>query len=189
MHEVSGLTKSEPSLRAWRSLGQGHPPWYAIYTRSRHEAQVQSRLCSQGLETFLPLIDIRSRRRDRLKYIKVPLFPGYLFVHTTLDPGIYHKIIRIKGVVRIVGFANRCTPVAPGTVESIQLMLASGRRFDPWTYITRGKRVRIIDGPLAGAEGIVINKKDRKRRLVVAVEILQRSVAVELEDEAVEPLR
>ncbi|MDD3581695.1 MAG: UpxY family transcription antiterminator [Desulfobacca sp.] len=170
-------------------LSQTSLPWYVVHTRSRHEVKVQVGLCGKGLETFLPLIKVRSRRRDRCKYIHIPLFPGYLFVHTHLKPEIYHDILKTVGVARIVGFNNRCLPVEPGKVEAIQLMLASGRPLTPWQYLTRGKRVRIVEGPLAGAEGIILQRRDKKRRLVVAIELLQRSVAVELEEEAVEPLR
>jgi len=170
-------------------LSNNSLPWYVVHTRSRHEVKVLVGLSGKGLEAFLPLIRVRSRRRDRCKYIQIPLFPGYLFVHTHLEPEIYHDILKTVGVARIIGFNNRCLPVEPGKVEAIQLMLASGRPLTPWQYLTKGKRVRIVEGPLAGAEGIILQRRDKKRRLVVAIDLLQRSVAVELEEEAVEPLR
>ena len=185
---MDGLAGIKTGLLGPDAPHQTCPPWYVVHTRSRYEVKVHECLCSKALESFLPLIEIRSRRRDRRKFIKIPLFPGYLFVRTVLEPDIYHEIIKTKGIVRIVGFNNHFSPVEPGKVESIQLMLASGRPLNPWASITKGKPVRIIDGPLRGAEGIVVNRKDQKRRLVVTIDLLKRSVAVELDEETVEPL-
>ena len=60
--------------------------WYAIHCRSRHEAKVEAGLLHRGLETFLPRLVIRSRRRDRKAFLEVPLFPGYLFAYMPLEP-------------------------------------------------------------------------------------------------------
>ncbi|MEW6387770.1 MAG: UpxY family transcription antiterminator [Thermodesulfobacteriota bacterium] len=163
------------------------PHWYVIHTRSRHEAKVEERLRERGLETFLPRVTALSRRRDRRVYLQVPLFPGYLFIHTELAPPLYQEIIKLPGLVRILGIKGRQQPVPQETVESIRALVSSDRPYYPWPYLERGRRVRIMEGPLAGAEGIILERRERKRRLVVAVELFRRAVAVELEDEAVEP--
>lgn len=163
------------------------PAWYVIHTRSRHEYQVETRLQKKGLEIFLPRVTVPSRRRDRRRLLEVPLFPGYLFVHSSLEPGIYQEIIKIPGVVRILGNNGRKIPVPSETVESIRNIVVSNRPYYSWPFLKEGRRVRIVDGPLAGTEGVLLKRLEKKRRLVVSVELFCRSMAVELADEMVDP--
>ena len=72
-------------------------------------------------------------------------------------------------------------------MDSIKAIVDSDRPYYPWAYLGQGQQVRIMEGPLSGTIGIILRRREKKRRLVVAVELFQRSVAVELEDEAVEP--
>ena len=173
---------SNPMLHGAEGLA-----WYVVHTHSRHEAKVQSGLEARGLEVFLPRVTVRSRRRDRFQLLEVPLFSGYLFVYSDLSPWAYDSIIRHHGVVRILGSKGRCTPVAAETVASIQSIMESGRIFDPWPRLVPGRPVRVVAGPLSGAIGTIWRCKPGKRRLVVGVELLGRSIAVDLEEECVEP--
>ncbi len=161
--------------------------WYVIYTHCRHEVRVETGLRRQGLEVFLPLVTVPSRRRDRRLQIQVPLFPGYLFVCSDMQAPVYVKILRHPGVVRILGTKGRLTPVPTEVVESIRTIVTSDRPFYPWPYLEKGQRVIIMDGPLAGASGIIVGRRKKNQRLVVSVELFQRAVAVELDDYAVEP--
>jgi transcriptional antiterminator NusG len=161
--------------------------WYVVHTQSRQESRVETDLGRRGLKVFLPRITVRSRRRDRFKLLEVPLFPGYLFVHTDLRLPSYHDIIKHRGVIRILGVKHRCIPVPDGTVAAIQAVLASGRPYDPWDSLTRGMRVKIADGALAGTVGTILRKKPGKRRLVVMVDLLGRGIAVDLAEEMLEP--
>jgi transcriptional antiterminator NusG len=163
-----------------------YPSWYAIYTQCRHEAKVETALQQRGLEVFLPRVTIPSRRRDRKLHLKLPLFPGYLFVHTSLDPSDYHEILKAPGVVRLLGFKGSPTPVPEETIHSIKTIVDSDQPFYPWTYLQTGTLVRVLEGPLAETIGVILGRKDKKRRLIVSVELFQRSVAVELDSEAVE---
>jgi transcriptional antiterminator NusG len=183
---ISPLNVCQKGLPRAADLHFDHPAWYVIYTNSRHEIQVGGRLRKIGLEIFLPIINVLSRRRDRKQMIDVPLFPGYLFVHTSLEEQAYYEIIRQPGVVRILGYAGRQTPVPTEVIESIQKILASSRPYDPLAHFKVGQQVRILDGPLAGTIGVLRKVRGKKRRLVVGVELFQRSVAVELDDETVE---
>ena len=170
-----------------KTLSVPEPAWYVIHARSQHEAKVESALQHKGLEIFLPRITVRSRRQDRRVFLQVPLFPGYLFVHTVLESFAYHEIIKLPGVVRLLGINGHPRPVPPEQVDSIKAIVESDRPYYPWAYLGQGRQVRIMEGPLAGTIGIILRRREKKRRLVVAVELFQRSVAVELEDEAVEP--
>jgi|UniRef100_A0A7C3WQ28 transcription antitermination factor NusG len=164
------------------------PAWYAVHTRSRHEDKVARQLRSQVQEVFLPRVTVLSRRQDRKKFLEVPLFPGYLFIYTDLQPEIYQEIIRLFGVVRILGTSGSFSPVPADTVASIRTMVASGRPYQPWPCLANGRQVRIIDGPLAGVIGTVVSRRAKKRKLVVSVELFRRAVAVELADDAFEPV-
>jgi transcription antitermination factor NusG len=161
------------------------PFWYAIYTQSRQEGKVEKALRKNGLDVLLPLVTMHSRRRDRKLLLTLPLFPGYLFVHTTLDTNDYLAILKAPGMVRILG-NGRPTPVPKETVESIRTIMQSNQPFYPCPYLQTEVPVRVLDGPLAGTVGVIQGRKEKKRRLIVSVELFQRSVAVELDDDAVE---
>jgi transcription antitermination factor NusG len=161
---------------------QMSPAWYAIYAQVRHESKVYSRLSAKSFECLLPQIERWSRRRDRRKKIQVPIFPGYLFVHTVLDNYQQVKILQTAGVVRIVRTKDGPLPVPDSQMNSLITLLGN----DP--YLNEGMRVRIVNGPLYGCEGILVRKKNEKARLVVAIDIIQQAVSVELSEEDVEPI-
>ena len=162
--------------------------WYVIHARHQHEAKVELALQRKGLEVFLPRITVRSRRQDRKLLLEVPLFPGYLFVRGALDDQNYYEIIKQKSVVRLLGGKSGLpTPVPAEVVASINTIVEKHRPYTPWPYLQRGKKVCIMAGPLAGTVGVIVRTLDKRRRLVVAVDLFQRSVAVELEEEVVEP--
>ncbi len=163
------------------------PAWYVIHSRSRHEGQVETRLRKMGVEIFLPRVTVPSRRRDRRLLIEVPLFPGYLFMHSSLESGIFQEVVKIPGVVRILGNNGQKIPVPSETVESIRNIVESNRPYYSWPFLKEGGQVQIVDGPLAGTVGIILQRREKKRRLVVSVELFCRSMAVELADEMVHP--
>jgi transcriptional antiterminator NusG len=113
------------------------------------------------------------------------LFQSYLFVHTHIDSRIFHQIVKVDGVMRFLGLGDPAA-VPPEQIESIRTIVDGERYYYPWCYLEKGQKVRVIDGPLAGVVGTLVARKDKQRRLVVAVEMFQRSVAVELDSEAVE---
>jgi transcriptional antiterminator NusG len=163
------------------------PHWYVIHTRGRHEAKVEGALRDRGLETFLPLAKIPSRRRDRKLILELPLFPGYLFLHASVDQKTYLDIIRVSGVVRILGNNGNLSPVPQRTIDSLKTMTESDRPYFPYRFLKRGTWVRILDGPLAGIVGIILERSEKKRTLVVSVELFRRAVAVQIGDDAIEP--
>lgn len=169
-------------------LGCPEAGWYVIHTCCHHEVRVEGRLQQIGMEVFLPRIKVVRRWRDRKKTLHIPLFPGYLFVHDALEISPhYYEILKVPGVVRVLGGKNGLTPVDRETIDSIKISVASDRPYYPWPKLLKGKRVRVVEGPLAGVTGIVLEHKDKKRKVIIEVELFQRSMAVELEDEVVEP--
>ncbi len=161
--------------------------WYAVHTRSRHEKKVDAELRGKGVESFLPLYETLSRRRDRKKIIELPLFSGYLFVHIVPDRERILEVLKVKGVVRILGkTGTEFYPVPAGQIEAVRRFVESDVLISGHPYIREGSRVRVRTGPLKGIEGILLEKRGR-HRLVIAVDMLQQAVAAEISMDEVEP--
>jgi transcription antitermination factor NusG len=161
------------------------PRWYAVHTRSRHERKVRDELAKLEREVFLPEYRAWSHRQDRRKQILKALFPGYLFVRLELTPERRLAILQADSVVRIVGAGRHPQSVPDHQVESIRLLLASGRDAGPHPALQPGHLVQVMEGPLRGVIGRI--EGERKRRIVVSVELLGRAVSATLEQEALVP--
>ena len=129
-----------------------------------------------------------SRRKDRRKKILVPLIPGYVFVQYNLDPEIYWDIIKTVGVVRMVGFEGKPVPASDDEIQSLMILDGTDRTVHNQAYMKRGDKVMIMDGPLKGLVGLYVRHKGRTDKVVVNVELLNRSLAVEIEDWALEKI-
>jgi transcription elongation factor/antiterminator RfaH len=160
--------------------------WYALTVKPQHERSAERALAFQRLEAFLPCYRSRRHWSDRVKEIELPLFPGYLFCR--FEPDERLRVLTSPGVVDIVGFGGRPAPVHPEEISALRRLAASDMRLQPWPYLKAGQRVRIERGPLADLEGILVRSKDFWR-VVVSVDLLRRSVAVEIDREAIAPLR
>ena len=159
-----------------------HAQWFALWVRSRFEQLVQDQLSARGFQVFLPTIRTWSRRGGRRHLIPVPMFPGYVFLHHAMDKHGYVEVLKARGVVRILGERwDRLAPVDDAEIASIQQLVTSEVNLLPHPYLREGHRVRIVDGPLNGLEGVLLQVKPGKGLLVVSVELLQRSVAVEVD--------
>ena len=162
--------------------------WYVVHVRSRHEFSAQERLVKSGIDAFLPIVERLRRWKDRKKLIPFPLFPGYLFVRIDRNQNDKLLILKTPGVVRFIGQ----TPGEPEAVPydqiiSLKRLVESKEALDPYPYLKEGKRVRIRSGPLAGIEGILVERKGM-HNLVLSVDILQQGVAIQMEAACVEAL-
>ncbi len=160
--------------------------WYAVHTRSRHEKQVDLFLSERGIETFLPLVHTLSRRRDRKKYVDIPLFPGYLFV--CIEKVRLYDIKYTRGVTRIIGTdLDAPTPIPDKQVLDIKSIMEREVKLDPFPYLKKGRMVRVKSGPLKGMEGILIERKGHYK-LVIRIDLLQKGAAAEVYISDIEPL-
>jgi transcription antitermination factor NusG len=164
------------------------PAWYAVYAQVRHEGRVYSRLLAKSFECLFPQMERWSRRRDRRKRIQVPIFPGYLFVRSALDNQEHVRILQTPGVVSLVRNKDGPLPVPENQIESLKTLLGSKEVLTSFPYLRTGMYVRVVNGPLCGCEGILVRKRTGKSRLVVAIDIIQQAVCVELNEEDVEPI-
>jgi transcription termination/antitermination protein NusG len=161
--------------------------WYAVHTRSRFEQKVFDGIHSKSIEVFLPRIQVISRRKDRHKKIFVPLLPGYVFVNSLLEPAEYLNILKTAGVVRLIGFEGKPVPAKNDEINSLMILDGTDRSVQNTVYMSKGDRVMIMEGPLKGLVGFYIKAKGQGK-VVVSVDLLNRSLEVDIEDWALEKI-
>ncbi len=154
------------------------PHWYAAYTRAQHEKRVAAELVARGVENFLPLYSSVRRWKDRRVQLELTLFPGYVFVRLALRDRM--RVVQIPSVVRLVGFGGLPTALPDTEMEILQAGLLQSPNTEPHPFLAVGRRVRITGGPFAGLEGVLKRKKSHLR-VVVSLELIQRSVAVDVD--------
>jgi transcription antitermination factor NusG len=157
--------------------------WCAIYTRHQHEKAIAQILSAKGLEVFLPLYSATRRWKDRTMHLSLPLFPCYLFLRGMKERRL--EVVTTPGIVSILTVNGEVATIAESEIESVRRVVEWGNRVEPHPFLRCGDRVRVICGPLQGLEGILVRKKNLCR-LVLSVEILERSAAVEVDVSAVE---
>ncbi len=163
--------------------------WFAVWTRSQYETKVETALRQLCLEVFLPRVRALSRRRDRRLVLERPLFPGYVFPRFVPTREAYLRIANTEGVVRILGQRWDALHAIPDEqVETVRRIVTAtdNARIVPWIRV--GDRVCIVAGPLAGLEGFVQDWRAGRARFVVSVDLLRRSVGVELPAEFLEKI-
>ena len=161
------------------------PHWYAAYTCAKHEKRVAADLGAREVEHFLPLYSSVRRWKDRRVQLEFPLFPGYVFVRLALRDRL--RVLQIPSVVRLVGFNGLPAALPDTEMELLRSGLSERLRAEPHPFLTVGRRVRIKSGPFAGLEGILKRKKSNLR-VVISLELIQRSVAVDVDAADVFPL-
>ncbi len=158
-------------------------PWYVVHTRSRHEYKVSTGLIQKNITTFLPEIESWSKQKDRRRKILLPLFPGYVFVYfNDLDNKSKLSILKTAGVVKILGKKGNTEsiPVPDNKIDAIRRFVNSKTEIFTIQFPREGESARIIDGPFAGIEGVVVKCNVKKELFVVSIDLLQRSVAIQL---------
>jgi transcription antitermination factor NusG len=161
------------------------PQWFAAYTRANHERTVAHQLEDRGVENFLPQYESARRWKDRTVRLQLPLFPGYVFVHLPARERL--RVQQVPGVVHLVGSAGTPIAVPDQEVHQIREVLTRGLRAEPHPFLRVGRQVRVRSGPLAGLDGIVVRRKNRLR-FVVSVEVILKSVSVEVDEADLEAL-
>jgi transcription antitermination factor NusG len=158
--------------------------WWALYTRHQHEKAVAEMLAAKGFDVFLPLYDSTRRWKDRKKVISLPLFPCYVFVRGGLERRL--QVVTTPGVHMVLRRGDQVAIVPDQEIEAIQRAVRCSSQVEPFPYLKCGARVRVTRGALEGVEGILIRKKNLWR-LVLSVDMLAQSVAVEVHASDVEP--
>jgi transcription antitermination factor NusG len=160
--------------------------WYAAYTCSRYEKCVAKQLEERRVECFLPLYRSWRRWKDRRKQVDLALFPGYVFVRIAVQERL--RVLELPGVVRLVSFNGQPAPLPEQDIEALRNGLERRIYAEPHPYLRVGRRVRVRSGPMAGMEGVLVRRKD-KFRVVLSIHLIQRSIAVEVDEADIDPIR
>jgi transcription antitermination factor NusG len=160
--------------------------WLAAYTRSRHEGHVADQLAIKGVESLLPTYERFARWSDRIRRSTAPLFPGYVFVHVSSEERI--PVLQTMGVVNIVSVAGKPAYLGEEEIERMRAFGAHAGMVEPHPFLRIGHHVRVKHGPFAGWEGILVEKQNGAR-LVITVEHIMKSVAINLHGADVEPVQ
>ena len=153
-------------------------PWCAIYTRHQHEKSVSETLEAKGFEVFLPLYESTRRWKDRQKVLSLPLFPCYVFVRGAIERRL--PVLTTPGVHMIISHGEKVATVPEAEIEAIRRTVEGDFKVEPHPFLRCGERVRVVRGSLSGVEGVLTRKKNLFR-LVISVEMLAQSVAVEID--------
>jgi transcription antitermination factor NusG len=157
----------------------GRTNWYAAYTCTRHEKRVAQQLDQRDVENFVPLYRSVRRWKDRRKELQLALLPGYVFVRMDLKDRL--RVLQLPGVVNLVSMGGAPAPLLDSEIETLRQGMANPMRIEPHPYLKEGRRVRVEGGPFAGTEGILVRRRDGCR-VVVSIDLLMRSLAVEVDE-------
>ena len=164
------------------------PKWYVLWTRSQFEHMVYEQLSDRGFHLFLPTLGVWVRRNGTRHRATVPMFPGYLFLNHVMDKTSYLEVIKARGLVRVLGDRwDALADVPDYEIAAIQRIHQTGVSAVCHPYLRVGERVRIAQGLLEGVEGILVRTRLEKGLVVVSVNLLQRSVGVEVDCAHVAP--
>jgi transcription antitermination factor NusG len=142
-------------------------------------------LRTKGVDFLLPTYERLIRWSDRVVRAHAPLFPGYIFVNVSDLDRV--RVLQTAGVVQLVSCAGRPSALYDNEVERLRACCLRPADIEPFPYLKIGHRVRVKHGPFSGWEGTLVERHN-SRRLVISVEQIMRSVAINLHGVDVEPV-
>ena len=156
----------------------GSPNWYALFTRYQHEKSVAFSLSNKNHDVYLPLYRAVRRWQDRAKQLWTPLFPCYVFIREGMDRQL--QILSTPGVIHVVGWGGHPAIVPQTQLDAVRQVIENCLVVETHPFLQFGDRVRVKTGPLMGLEGILVRRQGASR-LVISMEMLGRSAAVEID--------
>lgn len=154
--------------------------WYALHTRWQSEKLVAQRLAERGVESFLPTLKETHRWSDRNKLTELPLFSCYVFARFAPNRDERLRVLRVAGVLALVGSGGEGTPIPDEQIDSVRRMVEKQLAWSPCPFLKIGQRVRVRGGALDGIEGILASRNGT-HTLVITVDAIQRSLAVRVD--------
>jgi transcriptional antiterminator RfaH len=157
--------------------------WRVLYTKSRQEKAVARDLVAREISFYLPLMPKRNYIRGKVVHSHIPVFAGYVFTYGDDDD----RVSSLK--------TNRICCVLPvhdqelfhQDMVQIHRLISAGAPLTPERRLGRGQRVSVKSGAMKGLEGTVVCRRGRCR-LIIAVNLLQQGVSVEIDECMVEPV-
>lgn len=166
------------TYNTFSSVALVEPQWLAVHTSSRHEQQVAHHCAARGIEHFLPLYSEVHRWSDRRVVIQAPLFPGYVFVRIPRQRRL--AVLQVPGVANVVTFGGVPAAIETTEIDALKRGILGGVPIEPHPYLRVGTKVRVCGGPMRGVEGVLIKKRDESR-VVISIDLIMRSVAVQID--------
>lgn len=161
------------------------PRWFAVYTTSRHEKAIAEHFALRKIESFLPLYRTQRLWKNGCRMdLQLPLFPSYIFVRIRSLERV--RVLEVPGVLSLVSAAGKPVPLPEPEIEALRSSLPLVK-CEPHPYLVIGDRVRIKSGSLEGMEGVLLRKKGFLR-VVLSLDLIMKSLAVEVDADNVEPI-
>ena len=158
--------------------------WYALHTRTRFERRICKQVQLKRHEAYVPVTRSRHRWSDRYQTVETPIFPGYVFVRATPDANVRMAILQTSGVYDFVAFNGVIARITEAQINDVRRVETNAVSWSPYPFLEAGRRIRIVGGCLDGLEGIFL--EERGRKLVISIEPMQRSIALDIEGYHVE---
>lgn len=159
--------------------------WLCLQVKSGGEFRSALGLKERGYETFVPVFEQKRQWSDRVKIVQVPLFTGYVFLR--FNAGNSYSIVAAPGVLRFVGSGKMPTPIEDSEIEALQITTQTGLLCGPCAFLEVGQEVGVRLGPLVFLKGKIVRFKN-KQRLILSVNLIRRSVFVEVDGYEVVPI-
>jgi transcription antitermination factor NusG len=163
--------------------------WYACYTRARHEKRVDEQLSQRGFETYVPLLAQERQWSDRRKVVELPIFPGYVFSRFPLSA--LHEVLTVPGLATVIRHNGVPSPIRDSDLENVRRFVAAlaetGQVPEP-RPLAPGEAVRVMHGPFAGVEGVVVERRGR-RRVLVGLQTIGQGMEIDIDGRNLQPRR
>lgn len=159
--------------------------WFAVFTVPRHEKRIEEHFRLREIESFLPLYHREREWKDGSKgMLQLPLFSSYIFVRIGCHGRV--PVLQVPGVITIVGCGRQPLAVPDSYIHWLREGLRQSK-IELHPFLVAGARVRVRSGAMAGMEGVLLRRKN-SFRVVLTLEMIMKSVMVEVATEDIEPV-
>jgi transcription elongation factor/antiterminator RfaH len=153
-------------------------PWYAIYTKPRHEKKVYQQLVEKDIVVFLPMTKSLRQWKDRRKWVEMPLFTGYVFIDILLKNKI--EALQTRGVVKMVSFGGVPASIPDWQIEQLKKVISQPESLRLEQYLKKGDTVEVIAGPLKGVKGYLREIRG-ETRVAILIDGIYQSASFEVQ--------
>ena len=160
--------------------------WIAAYTKPRHEKVAYDQLINKGFSAYLPLLRQKRKWSDRKKWVEIPLFKSYIFIKIHLKNSLF--VLQTHGINNVVKLGEEITTIRDEEIFAIRQMIEGGYEPEGVDYFVEGDHVVIIEGPLKGTNGVVIQIKG-KDQFVLKIDAIQHAVSCQIDRKLLKPLK
>lgn len=150
--------------------------WYALQHKPAQGDRALTHLQNQDIACFFPKITVEKIKAGKRTKKLEPLFPGYLFVNLEQTDPMWAKLRSTRGVIRVVGFANKPAPISDDVIQHIKASLESVAEQGG---IKPGQAVQLNEGPFEGINAI-FQAYDGEARAIVLINFMQKQQRVKV---------